>query len=279
MKKTLEERKKAIWSRWEKKLGMPLEEDFRKKFEQDFGFDEDEEEELEDLDGLISEFFNKLRALEYFPSPRTPKNPPRKRYQRPYQKRLHMVDFIIGWQLTVEMHKQRLFGSRKRINWKRTCEAWNKAYPYDPMTPAVLKATFYRAITEEKLQQEYFTRKDHELAARVSELLPYLVKENKKSFERFGEALEKISQLEIAAFSEKISRVAYREFERLRQLTSTALGKMDQNNLILLADTLNGMTNSEQEEPAKLLEAELENTKGGIESNERPYNKEGEEQL
>jgi len=73
-----------------------------------------------------------------------------------------MVGFIIDQQLIHRGRKQRSFIYRKRINWKQTCVAWNEAHPYDQMTSAVLKANFYRAITEEKLQQEYFIRNDRE---------------------------------------------------------------------------------------------------------------------
>ena len=95
-------------------------------------------------------------ARSYFPSPRAPKNPPQERYQRPFKKRLYLVDFIIGRQLAIKRHRNRI---RKPIKWEDTCRAWNEAHPNDPMTPKVLKATFYRAITDKVLQREYLKQK------------------------------------------------------------------------------------------------------------------------
>lgn len=79
-------------------------------------------------------------------------NPTKKRYQRPLKKRLYLVDFIIRKQLTSRKQPNRI---RKTIRWKDICSAWNEAHPNDPMTPKVLKATFYRATRDEDLQREY----------------------------------------------------------------------------------------------------------------------------
>jgi len=89
-------------------------------------------------------------------SPKKPPNPPEKRYLRPFKKRLYLVDFIISRQLTIRKQRNKI---RKTINWEDTCRAWNEAHPNDPMTPKVLKATFYRAITDKALQREYLEQK------------------------------------------------------------------------------------------------------------------------
>jgi hypothetical protein len=52
---------------------------------------------------------------------------------------------------------------RKRIDWRDIRTAWNEAYPNDPMTPEILKRTFYRAVADGAVQQGYFERTGAEI--------------------------------------------------------------------------------------------------------------------
>ena len=250
-----EKRKEALWAKWGRNLGMSLSEDFRTMFEDGLGF-KDEEVDLKDLNGLLSDFFDRVKALDYLPSRKKPKHPAQKRYQRSFNKRLYLVDFIIGQQLTIRNLRRKSFALHRRINWKQACKAWNEAHPHDPVTPEVLKATYYRAIVEEDIQREYFDRKYSEYAARFGQLLSRLIMENEQAFERFGKAFERFGQLVVAVF------------ERVDQFTLNY-----KDNILALAslgDKLNSMTDADREKYIKLLEAEWEKQKGGIQ-NERSH--------
>lgn len=249
--KDFEEKKQAIWARWERKIRIPLPQGFRDLMEKDYLDTVGGREGLTDLEGSLEDFFSKVMALEYFPSPKKA-NKPGKRYQRlrvkSIEKPLNLVAFIIGQQLTVDNLWRRNFTSRKRIRWERVCETWQQAYPDDPITPAVLKATFYRYVADPDIQKEYFNRKYREYATEFAELFSKLITENKQALERFGRAIERFGQLAITMF-EGVGQFALNH-------------KDDIENLFLLADKLNSMTDSEQEEYINLLEAEVE-SKGG----------------
>ena len=142
----------------------------------------DDDTSVADLDGMIGDFIVKWEILEpfaYFSSRKKPKDSASgKRYQRCFEKRLYVVEFVMGRRLTIANWKRKSFALRKRINWKQICAEWNEAHPHDRMSPAVLKVKYYRAIAEKDIQQGYFDRKwdeSRDLMARlVSELLKQL---------------------------------------------------------------------------------------------------------
>jgi len=157
-KKTLERRRQALYHKWEKKVGLPFSEEFRKGFEP---FDDpDDNEVLQDIESNLQAFFGKLHDLSYFPEqPKKERNNrPRKRYQRlrSLEKPMELIRFVIGDQLTLGDLFGRHFLQRKRIKWKQTCEAWREAHPGDPIKPAVLKASFYRYIADPDIKEAYF---------------------------------------------------------------------------------------------------------------------------
>lgn len=173
-KEDFEKNKDYIWARWEKAQGMPLLPDFRKSFEADLEVIAGEEDiALKDLDGLLEDFFKRLALMDHFKpgarrdyfSPR--KQPegskPTKRYQRPFEKRLYLVEFVMERHLMIanQGHKSVNYGLglRKRIDWKQMCADWNKAYPNDNRSPEVLKVRYYRAIAEEAIQRAYIERR------------------------------------------------------------------------------------------------------------------------
>ena len=160
MKKDLKKGKAAVWAKWERKLGIRLPPEFRARLEEDAGeFPGDEDITLNDLDGLIEEFFNKAELLKYFSSRKKSKgSTPKKRYQRCFEKRLYLVEFVMGRRLPIASWLSKSFALRKRFNWKQICAEWNEAHPNDHMSLEALKVRFYHAITEEDIQQEYIKR-------------------------------------------------------------------------------------------------------------------------
>ena len=155
MEKDFREAKDAIWAKWERKVRMPLPQEFRDEIERDLDRGPgDEDITLADLDGLIWEFFDKFERLEYLSSRKPKHSASSKRYHRCFEKRLYLVEFVMDRRLTIANWKRKSFALRKRINWKRVCAEWNKAHPHDPMSPATLKVRYYRAIAEEDIQRE-----------------------------------------------------------------------------------------------------------------------------
>ena len=145
------EQRKRAWARVQRQLGFYAPKNVRRSIEEEL----ERTEDMEDYEGSVGDFLRigKLfAASSYLPKPKTPQNPPKKRYQRPFQKRLHLVYFVIGKQLSSKKQQNKI---RKRINWGDTCKAWNETHPNDQMTPKVLKSTFYRAVADEDLQQEF----------------------------------------------------------------------------------------------------------------------------
>lgn len=161
MRRNFEKDKEAIWTRWEKALGMPLSQDFRDSIEANVEVIAGEPDiALKDLDGLIKEFFDKRELLEYFSSRKKPKgSTPKKRYQRCFEKRLYLVEFVMGRRLPIASWLSKSFALRKRFNWKQICTEWNEAHPNDHMSLEALKVRYYHAITEEDIQQEYLKRR------------------------------------------------------------------------------------------------------------------------
>ncbi len=165
MKKDFEKGREAMWARWEKAQGMPLSQEFRKSFEATVDVFDGEEDALIDLDGLIGEFFEHHAALMKAPSFRKePKgSTPTKRYQRPFEKRLYLVEFVMSCHLfTVDQivanRGRESINWRKRIDWKQISIEWNEAHPNDNMSLEVLKLNYYRAIAEEDIQRQYIER-------------------------------------------------------------------------------------------------------------------------
>ena len=150
------EQRKRAWARVQRQLGFYAPKNVRRSIEEEL----ERTEDMEDYEGSVGDFLRigKLfAASSYLPKPKTPHNPPKKRYQRPFQKRLHLVYFVIGKQLSSKKQRNKI---RKRINWGDTCKAWNEEHPNDQMTPNVLKSTFYRAVGEEDLQREFIKEKN-----------------------------------------------------------------------------------------------------------------------
>lgn len=154
MKIDWEKEKEKIWAEARKDFGIHIPRNIKSKIDNIAG----PIREADDLDCYRRtvyehlELIKEIMAYSYFPHPRTPQNPPERRYQRPLKKRLYLVKFVITQQLTSKKQRTKI---RKTIKWEGTCRAWNEAHPNDPMTPEVLKRTFYRAIADADLQREF----------------------------------------------------------------------------------------------------------------------------
>lgn len=155
---TYEEKKAALWKRWERMLGKSIPDDFREQCERDMVQAGDDEGYLEDLNGSLEDFFNRLKYLEtvdYFSNRKKPKVTATKRYPRCFEKELHIVTFVIGKQKPYIFNVKEPFISRQHIDWKQLCDEWNKAHPFDRMSSEVLKVRYYRAIAKEDIQKAY----------------------------------------------------------------------------------------------------------------------------
>jgi hypothetical protein len=155
--------KKAIWANYEKELGRPIPREIRKIVESDITLT-DHDEFLADLDADIS---GRLELIRYHldkldnasVAAVKPKN--KKTYPRPFEKRLHLVNFIAT--ISLDNLERRSFTPHTRIKWKEKCQLWNKEHPHDCMTRSTLKRDFFRAIKQEDLVQEFFKRKEKEI--------------------------------------------------------------------------------------------------------------------
>ena len=167
MKKDFEKSKTALWKKWERDKGIRIPDDFRKKCEEAVGL-VDEDVTLTDLNDYIEdrlEDVELLQIVKYFSNRKRPKVAATKHYQRCFEKRRYLVEFIMkrflaitkrGHKSILDIYVQRL---HKRIDWKQMCVEWNEKHPHDCMSPEVLKVRYYRAIAEEDIKREYLNRR------------------------------------------------------------------------------------------------------------------------
>ena len=194
-KEDFEKRKAALWTKREKAQGMPLSQDFRESFEASVEVIAGEEDiYLQDLDSLIGDFFeHAARLTEYFSSRKKPKGSTlKKRYQRCFEKRLYLVEFVMGRHLfevdqIIAKRGRESIDWRKRIDWKQMSVEWNEAHPNDHMSLEVLKVRYYRAIAEADIQQEYIERSFIRVPMNVgAELYDYVKITDSKGNYRIG---------------------------------------------------------------------------------------------
>lgn len=154
-----EECKQAVWQKVQSELHFYAPRKVKEQIEKNAGAVHDEVG-LEDYEGTVRDFMQVAKLCyesHYFNSHRSNTSHPKKRYQRCFQKQLYVVDFVMSQRFPVVNGQVR--PPSKRINWKQTCEAWNRAHPNDPMSLDVLKVKFYRALASEDVKQEHFRRR------------------------------------------------------------------------------------------------------------------------
>lgn len=123
--------------------------------------------------GVSSELHFLKVALEGVASP--PMKPPpaqQKKYPRPPDKRLHLVDFVIGQTMAIGSgNKPTTWYILERFNWKHIYKAWNDAHQHDPVTPKSLKSRFNHAIADPDVQHEIIIIKRYKPGIKFEDLL------------------------------------------------------------------------------------------------------------
>ena len=161
MTEKLENQKRRIWSKHERSYGQKIPYSFRNQVER---MCTSEDTFLEDLDDSIPDYLGLIDSWRVNHSRgvngRNHKPEPESGYRKPFERRLHLVEFVAGEVLNMVNLALHVFSPHKRIKWGLVCEKWNKDHPYDIMTPAVLKAEYYRAIRERGIQRQYFLKQE-----------------------------------------------------------------------------------------------------------------------
>jgi hypothetical protein len=82
----------------------------------------------------------------------------RRSYDKPFKRRLHVVEFVADRALPLSalLHRTLDDTGGKRLPWRGLSAEWNKMHPYDQMTPAALRRTYWRAKREGRLRAVYF---------------------------------------------------------------------------------------------------------------------------
>ena len=96
-------------------------------------------------------------------------------YEKPFRRRLRILDFVAQRQVPFAYLLQRELGTAgRRIAWKKLCAEWNKAHPDDAMTPEQLRVMYGRARREKYLCETYFDGKFRDWARQAEHLRPIL---------------------------------------------------------------------------------------------------------
>ena len=144
------ERKISFWRRIENEQKIRVNQNVKEEVDRRFGYIDDESG-WEEYEQSIRDAVNLLKLhtiTSYFPQPKNA-HATNKQYNGPLQKRTYLVNFILKDQLSVRFRNPK----KCRFNWKRLTETWNAGHRYCPMTPAVLKATYYRAVSDGYVQK------------------------------------------------------------------------------------------------------------------------------
>jgi len=251
------EEKRKVWAEQERHYGMLFDKDFREAVEEKSGPGlalYPSVEGLEDLRTSIPEFVETALILVNNRNDISGTNKVKleKIRRKWFERRLRLVNLVSAKVISLENLIDRSFTPHKRIQWGPVCNEWNRKYPYDLMTPAVLKVEYYRAIAEADIQREYFNRRYREI-----ELLH---RESKKLLSNW-QLQDPIVKLMARAMpllrsgGQVASRIA-------RGLGCLALRQPDIGSLISFFKMFNGLPDSDKEEIIKFLETELQ-AKGG----------------
>ena len=150
--KNEEQYKKAVWQQAQREVGIPVPPLIRSAFDTSAATDNIEKYKRNVY--AFTQAYKLEMASKLLPRPQKIQKGPRGPYQRSLNKRAHLVRFVIDKQLTYRNSNQPSYKDRPRIKWKKIRDAWNEAHPYDLMTPAILKATYYRAAKDSDVQQQ-----------------------------------------------------------------------------------------------------------------------------
>ncbi len=134
-------KKNQIWASWENKYRMVFTVDFRKLIENK-AEKVDYETDLKDLDTDIPEYVEP--ALLLLPERKISNSniKPEKRRRKNFERRCYLVKFVLRcWERQVTSY----------VPWDYITNEWNKTHPSDQLGKAVLKAEYYRAISQREI--------------------------------------------------------------------------------------------------------------------------------
>jgi len=100
----------------------------------------------------------------------------RRTYQKCYERRLHLVSFVID-RVKISMYNlwfHNLHG-KKRIPWQSLSAEWNRAFPFNRFTADSLRREYYRAIKEDQMTGDFCERCVKELRETERQNREYLI--------------------------------------------------------------------------------------------------------
>ena len=201
--------KNEIWKKYEKEYNGLIPFKIRWLIENDIQITNNKEY-LDYLDRSLPDILDDLNHMpkKYDQATKTePKISGKRTYQKPFEKRLYLVDFIFP--LTKVNLRERSFYPHKRIDWIQKCKEWNEKHPYDRRTNKTLRQEFYRVIRDDDLRQEYFRRKEEEILLSFLPLKEAIDKIHRRS-EPSKEAIDEIYRGS-EALKEEVQRVVYKD--------------------------------------------------------------------
>jgi hypothetical protein len=179
----------AIWTRQERKYRVRVAPELRLMLEHRcLGVDHDTEVDLrdfaQDVDGFIGQELPLIMALvqRLAANPQAGNLPERVKlrgrtrvYQKPFERRLRILDFVAQHRVPFEHLLQRsLDTAGRRIGWDDMCAKWNSEHPDDVMKPEQLRVMYERARREQYLRETYFDGKFRDWAKQGEALRPTL---------------------------------------------------------------------------------------------------------
>ncbi|MGD0110761.1 MAG: hypothetical protein ABSD48_02745 [Armatimonadota bacterium] len=220
----------AIWKLNERKHKIkPVARELRRMVERKYltGVHDADDGLLADIEGGVVEFIQDdlpvivLWAQREAANPRAERLPDSvklrgrtRRYQKPFERRLRIVDFVAQRQVPFAYLVQREFDTAgRRVDWKRMSDEWNKTHPDDKMDAEPLRVMYERAKREEYLRQMYFDRKFRDWAKHAGALRPML-----NWLEDAGLRPEDVFVKAIAGQSTRLLEEARRLLERAQAL-------------------------------------------------------------
>jgi hypothetical protein len=177
----------AVWRDAEKKHCVRVPPEFRRMVERRyFGDYHDWETQLGDFIDAVDDFIeNEMPVIltyvrQQAASPRAialggGRAHPRGRsriYQKPFERRLRIVDFVAQTEVPFPyLLQRRLDTGGRRIFWGPLSTEWNRTHPDDPLGREPLRVAYTRARNEPYLREVYFDRK-FAAWARIGDELP-----------------------------------------------------------------------------------------------------------
>lgn len=172
--KEIKKRGDKIWKTAERQLGSPIPEVVRDHIEESLSLSfSNDENFLEDLEATVERYVDDVRIYKEaqpdegngrLHQAKIESGNTRRPNPKFFERRLRLVKFVADQVLTMVHLVYQTFSPHGRIKWGPVCDKWNKAHPYDLMTPVTLKGEYYHAIAKQDIRREYFRRMEGEIA-------------------------------------------------------------------------------------------------------------------